>query len=61
MSEWISTGDRLPEDDREVLVQMSDDSMMVDSRVAGSGGWFWADKDDPPVAWMELPKPYKQI
>ena len=58
--EWIPCEERLPEDDRDVLVQMSDDTMMVDSRAASSNGWFWAEIGDEPVAWMPLPEPYER-
>ncbi len=56
---WIPCSERLPEYDIDVLVQMSDDSMMVDYRTASSSGWCWAEKDDLPVAWMPLPEPWK--
>ena len=56
---WIPCEERLPDDDRDVLVQMSDYSMMVDSRAASSNGWFWAEIGDEPIAWMELPKPWE--
>jgi len=57
---WIPCSERLPEDDEDVLVQMTDYSMMVDFRTASSSGWFWAEKDDLPIAWMPLPEPYKK-
>ena len=40
---------------------MTDYSMMVDFRTASSSGWFWAEKDDLPIAWMPLPEPYKEL
>lgn len=56
---WIPCSERLPEEDKDVLVIMSDESMMVDYRTASSSGWFWADRDDMPIAWQPLPEPYK--
>lgn len=56
---WIPCSERLPEDDRDVLVVMSDGSMMVDFRTASSSGCFWSDNDDMPLAWHELPQPYQ--
>ena len=58
--DWIPCEERLPENDEDVLVQMEDDSMMVDFRTASSSGWFWADNDDLPIAWQPLPAPYKK-
>lgn len=57
---WIQVTERLPENDEDVLVQMDDDSMMVDFRTASSNGWFWAEIGDEPLAWMPLPEPYKE-
>lgn len=57
---WIPVSERLPDDDRDVLVQMSDGCMGVDSVAASSSGWFWSEKDDLPVAWCELPEPYQE-
>lgn len=59
-TDWIPCEERLPENDEDVLVQMEDDSMMVDFRAASSSGWFWADNDDLPIAWQPLPAPYKK-
>lgn len=59
-TDWIPCEERLPENDEDVLVQMEDDSIMVDFRTASSSGWFWADNDDLPIAWQPLPKPYKK-
>lgn len=59
-SKWIPCEERLPENDEDVLVQMQDDSMMVDFRTASSSGWFWADNDDLPVAWQPLPQTFKK-
>ncbi len=56
---WIPVSKRLPEDDNDVLVQMNDYSMMVDFIAASSSGWFWAEKDDLPIAWMPLPDPFE--
>lgn len=56
---WIPCEKELPEDDRDVLVVMSDGSMMVDFRTASSSGWFWSDNDYMPLAWRELPQPYQ--
>ena len=60
-SRWIPCGERPPENDNDVLVQMNDGSMMVDYRAASSNSWFWAELDDEPVAWMPLPEPYKGV
>lgn len=67
MHKWISTKDRLPEDDREVLVQVSgrptknvelDEAIEIASYTP-EDGWilecypFW--EEAQPVAWMEIP------
>lgn len=58
--DWIPCSERLPENDNDVLVQMPDYSMMVDSIAASSSGWFLSEKDDLPIAWQPLPEPYEE-
>lgn len=72
MHKWISVKDGLPDTDRCVLVQVSgrpnDRVELVDALQIASylpeDGWMleeypmWIDAN--PVAWMELPEPYKE-
>lgn len=72
MRKWISVEDKLPGTDRFVLVQISGrpdartelvKAVMIASYFPGDG---WILREYPewenanPVAWMEMPKPYKE-
>ena len=66
VSEWIPVNKRLPEECKEVLVTVKDDS--ADSPVYYTAvGWYyagiWVVEDavcHQVVAWMKPPKPYKE-
>ena len=65
VSEWISVNERLPEECKEVLVTVKDDS--ADSPIYYTAvGWYyagiWVVEDavcHQVIAWMRPPKPYK--
>lgn len=58
---WILCSEKLPEDNAEVFVYLFDRPSPYIAWFA-NGHWytedFEIDKDDEPVAWMPLPKPY---
>ena len=64
---WIPVSEKLPEEDAPVLIQ-KDCSCLVDEhygRAVGmyDGDKYWTVEDDfyaEPIAWMPLPKPYKE-
>ena len=66
ISEWIPVSERLPEECKEVLVTVKDDS--ADSPIYYTAvGWYyagiWVVEDavcHQVVAWMRPPKPYKK-
>ena len=66
VSEWISVNERLPEECKEVLVTIKDDS--ADSPIYYTAvGWYyagiWVVEDavcHQVIAWMKPPKPYKE-
>ena len=66
VSEWISVNERLPEECKEVLVTVKDDS--ADSPIYYTAvGWYyagiWVVEDavcHQVIAWMKPPKPYKE-
>ena len=65
-SEWIPANERLPEECKEVLVTVKDDS--ADSPIYYTAvGWYyagiWVVEDavcHQVIAWMRPPKPYKK-
>lgn len=72
MRKWISVKDKLPGTDRFVLVQISgrpdartilEEAIMIASYLPKEG-WMLGEypiwENPNPVAWMELPKPYKE-
>lgn len=68
MARWIPVTERLPEDDTEALLCIRNGCMLVAKRYVapGGGGWddgiaWWAtDDEDIVLAWMPLPKPYRE-
>ena len=62
MNEWIPTKERLPEYDGQYLVCFDDEFVATASYITdykGKQDWeLWADSGEP-VAWMQLPEPYK--
>lgn len=61
---WIPCGERLPEDDVEVLI--TDDSggvqwLAIDKMLSyeDGSGRFWVASQNP-TAWMPLPEPYQE-
>jgi hypothetical protein len=70
--QWIPCSERLPEVDRSVLVQLSDDFydpiqvMTLDISKCEGASFCWRTQEmginfdmDDVVAWMPLPKPYE--
>ena len=70
--EWIPVGERLPEDDGDVLAIVSGyptpnitlEDVMVVATFCGEEGWYigeYPDWDDPIIThWMPLPEPPKE-
>ena len=66
VSEWIPVSERLPEECKEVLVTVKDDS--ADSPIYYTAvGWYyagiWVVEDavcHQVIAWMKPPKPYRE-
>ena len=61
MSEWIDVNDRLPEDNREVLICSPWQTIDIGCRY--NGEWSCENyncEDGDVVAWMPLPEPYKK-
>ena len=66
INEWISVSERLPEECKEVLVTVKDDS--ADSPIYYTAvGWYyagiWVVEDavcHQVIAWMRPPKPYRE-
>ena len=62
-SKWYPVEEKLPEDDKEVLVYLFNDSPYITWR--SNGRWWTEDftiedgDEEAPVAWMPLPDPYK--
>lgn len=59
-NEWIPCSERLPETDRQVIVQ-TEHGLITDGRWTGDT-WFTTDDYTcyGVVAWMPLPEPYKE-
>ena len=60
MNKWIDVNDRLPENDREVLIYSL--WQTIDIGWYHSGEWGCENyncEDGDVVAWMPLPEPYK--
>ena len=62
--EWIPVSERLPEEEQEVLCQLSDDSMAVLYMQDNWGQMDWVDGmmgtgTYDVIAWQPLPEPYK--
>ena len=60
MNKWIDVNDRLPENDREVLIYSL--WQTIDIGWYNNGEWGCENyncKDGDVVAWMPLPEPYK--
>ena len=65
-NEWISVNERLPEECREVLVTVKDDSADSPNYYTAVGWYYagiWVVEDTvchQVIAWMRPPKPYKE-
>lgn len=61
MSEWIPVTDRLPEDDRMVLVSCKTKKGVKSVNRAYYNGAYWCGNGSMSgvEAWMELPEPYE--
>lgn len=61
--EWIPVSERLPEDDVEVFVYLFD---QLSPYIAWISNCHWytedfeVEKENEPMAWMPLPKPYQE-
>ncbi|MBP5595012.1 MAG: DUF551 domain-containing protein [Pseudobutyrivibrio sp.] len=57
---WIPVSERLPKDNKEVLVYLDDKPFIAWFE---NGEWltddFIVDKEFEPIAWIPLPEPYK--
>lgn len=63
---WIPVTERLPDDDRDVLVTVKtakETFVSMDSYVttpfAKLTGWAFSSKGEQIIAWAELPEPYE--
>lgn len=65
---WIPCGERLPED-YETVIASVDGFIYPEARYSKEDGWEWAYEsgadywkkiEDYVIAWMPLPKPYKE-
>lgn len=72
MFEWIPVGERVPDNDRYVLLSFENFSMPSVGRYVGNeeeGGNFYNGDNETPLskygvivnAWAELPEPYKEV
>lgn len=53
--DWVPCSERLPEEERDVLVCFKHGDISIDNRVAGQWERYW---DNDIIAWMPLPEPY---
>lgn len=58
--QWIDVNDRLPEDDRDVLIYLPWQNIDVGWRYDGEWSCNYNCQDADVVAWMPLPEPYKK-
>lgn len=56
---WHSCDDCLPSDDRDVLVQLKDGRMAVDSYMVLTKSWSFVE-NELVEAWMELPEKWRK-
>lgn len=63
MSEWILVSDRLPRTNIDVLVTADNGEIYIASKEPDDTFYFYEklyDEDTQAIAWMPLPKPYRE-
>ena len=64
MNKWIPVEDRLPIDGRSVLIFTKEGGVAEGLYMGYKEEWFqyrWSVNNAKVIAWMPLPKPYKEV